>query len=350
MGHRANYVLIENGKAYIYFSRWGALDIPAMLLAGPESAISYVRALTTDDHLQNEDWAEGGVILDVDRRLLRFFGGGDVEFSPYLRRPLFRALRTVWPNWDVEWSLFGIADLAVSLGQDSSRVLVTEDDDSEFLSGVSPIIQEDDVQAAESLRQAESIFIVRWSDTDVRDYLLTPHMEYALTLGPRLLDFLWEMSPIELPGEGDSGIPTGVACLDVSTHRLWMSRRDRFYPRYVTAIARRWFGWQVDIHLEGLTRQIELSGREPTPYMIPDEQAVMELIAVVTRRSIDPANLYQALLNHGKSSGESENHISVGRGFFSSDKPPLSPDELRDLLLSVLHAPSSEEGAALPSE
>lgn len=60
MGHRANYVLIADGQPSIYFSRWGALSIPAVVLSGPEATLAYVHQLTPDDSLLEDTWAEGG--------------------------------------------------------------------------------------------------------------------------------------------------------------------------------------------------------------------------------------------------------------------------------------------------
>lgn len=72
MGHRANYVLIADGQPTIYFSRWGALRIPAVVLSGPEATLAYVRQLTPDDSLLDDTWAEGGMLLDLDAHRLLF--------------------------------------------------------------------------------------------------------------------------------------------------------------------------------------------------------------------------------------------------------------------------------------
>ena len=125
MGNRANYVVIEGGRSEIYFSRWGAPYIPAVLLAGPEATVAYVRALTPDNDLLDCVWAEGGISLDIDQRELRFFGGVKVASAPYVRRLLLDVLRANWSGWSVDWARFGIADLALSLGWDVGRVLDT---------------------------------------------------------------------------------------------------------------------------------------------------------------------------------------------------------------------------------
>jgi hypothetical protein len=142
MGNRANYVLIEEGHHQIYFSRWGAPTIPSVLLSGPVATIAFVRALTPDDEILDEVWAEGGMLLDIDNRRLRFFGGVKVASAPYLQRPLLRVLRRLWPGWSVEWALLGIADLALGLGWEIGCVLTTEFDELVVLCGSAPLMRE----------------------------------------------------------------------------------------------------------------------------------------------------------------------------------------------------------------
>src|SRR5262245_39783524 len=283
MGHRANYVLIEGQQPHIHFSRWGALSIPAVLVAGPEATISYVRNLTPDDELLDDVWAEGGMLLQVDRRELRFFGGVEIYRKPYLRRLLLRALRALWEGWSVEWARHGIADLALSLGWEVSRVLDTEADGVKLLQSTEPLLNEEDVQITQELKSAHSVFSVRWPSGDSSDYLLVPSMTSALSLGPHLLQLVAGKPSTTLPSEDDLDLPGEGACLDVSAQVLWLSEFGEFDPRDVPAIARRWPGWQVDGHVEGLVRQVELSGRDPAPLMVPQERALHELVEELMR-------------------------------------------------------------------
>ena len=51
MGHRANYVVIENGKTEIYYTHWGAVTLPIVLLSGPEGTLEYARELEQKQNL-----------------------------------------------------------------------------------------------------------------------------------------------------------------------------------------------------------------------------------------------------------------------------------------------------------
>ncbi len=74
MGNRANYVIVEYGQAQIFFSRWGALTIPSVLLSGPEETLVYIRQLTPAESLLDNVWAESGVLVNVDTHHALFWG------------------------------------------------------------------------------------------------------------------------------------------------------------------------------------------------------------------------------------------------------------------------------------
>jgi hypothetical protein len=81
-----------------------------------------------------------------------------------------------------------------------------------------------------------------------------------------------------LPKEGSQQEPDEGALIDEETNTIWVWQNATLDPRYLEATARRWPGWQVQGHVEGMVRQIILSGRDPTTLMIPHQQAVNELI------------------------------------------------------------------------
>ena len=66
--------------------------------------------------------------------------------------------------------------------------------------------------------------------------------------------------PAALPPEdqADEG-----AYLDVPARSLWVWERRTLDPRNLEGLRRRWPGWQVRGHIEGLVRQVALSGRDP---------------------------------------------------------------------------------------
>ena len=51
MGHRASYVVIENGVPAYHYAHWGALTTPEVVLAGPDDTLSYLRGLASHEGL-----------------------------------------------------------------------------------------------------------------------------------------------------------------------------------------------------------------------------------------------------------------------------------------------------------
>ncbi len=81
MGARADYMLIEDGAIDIYYDKWGAQGVPAVVIDGSEATIASIRELAPTESLMDDIWAEGGILLDMDRRELLFFGGDSIRFS-----------------------------------------------------------------------------------------------------------------------------------------------------------------------------------------------------------------------------------------------------------------------------
>ena len=47
----------------------------------------------------------------------QILGWGDISFCPYLRRVFLPVLRHLWSGWNVEWATQGIVDFARYLGR-----------------------------------------------------------------------------------------------------------------------------------------------------------------------------------------------------------------------------------------
>lgn len=341
MGNRASYLLIEDGQSHIYFSRWGALSIPAVLLSGPDATMAYIRALTPYESLLDDTWGEGAILLDVDTRELRFFGGLEVDRTPYLQRALLRALRLLWPTWTVEWTLFGMADLALRLNRDVGEVLTAYEDPQLY----APRMSEQSLEALPACNNACSVVTVKWSASEAFDYPLNAHQMNALSLGPRLLDLLKNMQPLALPREDAFNFPffDGVY-LDATTQALWMTGDD---PRELPVVGQMWPGWSVNAHTRDIVWQVAMSGRDPSAIMVPEERTIEELIAdLMSVSTTNPGELYAAMSGYAQSQSSEPQRITVGEGFFSADAPPMSKDEQRETLLRLLRATSTHGDSA----
>ncbi|HLZ57194.1 MAG TPA: hypothetical protein VKR06_09630 [Ktedonosporobacter sp.] len=295
MGSRAHYVLIKDRQLNIFYSHRGALAIPAVIASGPEATLAYIRELEPAQGLIGMlALIEGGIFLDVDAHSVLFWGGDAIAGHPYLRRPLLAALPWLWPGWSIHWATYGIADLRRAMNRKASQTLDDDIDDIAFLVGNEATVTEAHLLQSLKTQGPGTLLTLRWKTGEVRDYFFlagTPRLrdKYGnypfsatpyeiLSLSSPLLTLMLTQPTASLPREGDPQEPDEGALVDEETHSIWVWQNDTLDPRYLEAIARRWPGWQVQGHVEGMVRQVILSGRDPTTLMIPHQQAIDELI------------------------------------------------------------------------
>ncbi|MBX3064140.1 MAG: hypothetical protein KF726_14275 [Anaerolineae bacterium] len=114
MGQRANLLIVDESGYQLYYCHWCAISLDVDLFWGPEYAIPLVqkqRAVNTDNWLNNQ-WAEGGAVIDRRQQVLILFGGEELFFDIPLRRLYLELLRQVWNGWQVRWAHNGVLDLS----------------------------------------------------------------------------------------------------------------------------------------------------------------------------------------------------------------------------------------------
>lgn len=128
MGHRANYVIREDGELELYYSLWGALTVPDDVFWGPEWAEAFIRQ---QDRVANDDWlddiwGEGGVALDKDERVITLFGGEVLGLAP-LNEVFVDLMGALWSQkgWQVRWAEAGMPAIAAAVGLDPTIATAT---------------------------------------------------------------------------------------------------------------------------------------------------------------------------------------------------------------------------------
>ncbi|HEX4815194.1 MAG TPA: hypothetical protein VFV66_20825 [Nonomuraea sp.] len=126
MGHRAHYVIVQDGSWDVHFSDSGASDLDLDLLPGPDFALTFMsgqRHLTGRELVwTNELLCEAAAIVVPGAKRLGFYlvnHGGIMS-----RSVLLDVLALTWPGWRVEWLYQGLADVLVRLGEDLRQVHV----------------------------------------------------------------------------------------------------------------------------------------------------------------------------------------------------------------------------------
>lgn len=141
MGHRANFVLIRDGRASAYYDQWAALGSTYAFADGAGAAVSAAEMCRTTDKLLDWAFAEAGYLLDFDEKQAIVFGyPGDVEFeledlgdAPSSDAPgagteinealekgpleFLRLIAPKWPGWLLHWDDRGVDAFAAHLAR-----------------------------------------------------------------------------------------------------------------------------------------------------------------------------------------------------------------------------------------
>ena len=128
MGDRANYVLISDGKARAFYDHWGALSCIYEFADGPADATAIVEQMDTTAKLMDWAFAEGGFLIDFDRKQAIVFGRIHVDPEEFDKadpkqieefRRIAQALETgpqeylrsiapCWVGWRLSWDDRGV--------------------------------------------------------------------------------------------------------------------------------------------------------------------------------------------------------------------------------------------------
>lgn len=296
-----------------------------MLVAGPDRCWNSIQRLAPGNELLNNVWAEGGLLLDRDQRRLLFWGGEEIKYTPCLRRVFLPALRLLWPEWTVEWALYGVADLADALHIDRAMVLTGWVEE-----GFDP----DNPLPDDALLDSEyetTLLTVREQDGMVFDYCVQCLPGAVLSMGPHLLDALTKKKPGTLPHERDEDFDGG-AFLDWTTRDLWVWGRSTLDPRYLAALAALWTGWHVAGHCEGIVRQVILSGRDPSPIMVPQDEARAALLKALSTEGPGMPTLTNLVNTITTGMPGEASQVKIASGFFSVPDQILSGEERRQIV------------------
>lgn len=238
MGHRANLILARQDSYDLYYSHWAAATLPTELFWGPTYALEYIRSQREVDHsgwLDNV-WAEGGALLDVDRKTLLLYGGHDLPYDIPLRRLYLKLMQYNWQGWRVRWAYEGICDLAGYVGYPKRDVIALVGDDELDIT-LDPPKKKECLQVIGSIRDEDGRVLLYPLDNNVEDYVIQ---------GPQLLDWVDKTKGYEKidPQEWTSDFPEGGFHIDRAKRRVdfWAAEDMAGVTERASSM---WVGWEV---------------------------------------------------------------------------------------------------------
>jgi len=242
VGQRANLIIFENGTYDLYYSHWCANSLLKDLFWGPEHALKFIKIQNKVDNETgwlDEIWAEGGTVLDVDKKNLLLYGGEDLLQDIPLRRVYIEVLAQVWSGWNVKWAYEGIADLAEYVGYPKSKVLKqTEGETVRFC----PPKEKDWLSIIASVKFIDGCTLVFPLDGIIEDFLC---------YGPKLVDIIdksFGHKEITVQ-EWTAAFPIGGFHIDVAERTLdyWLADDA---PGLLIRLKEKWHGWKVNWHID----------------------------------------------------------------------------------------------------
>ncbi len=128
MGHRCNLIVIENGQTEIYYDHWAATRLDEVVFWGAEHVKDFCRQREQDKTAILDDvWAEGGLVLDCDKKHLLWYGGGDVMCDPLHHKVFSQILPQNWKGWSVKWAIGGQLEIGRYIGIPDDELLSGHD-------------------------------------------------------------------------------------------------------------------------------------------------------------------------------------------------------------------------------
>lgn len=249
MGQRANLIIFSNNSYELYYSHWCANSLTKDLFWGPTHALNYVR-MQKRVHNKigwlDEVWAEGGAVIDLDKKIFLLYGGEDLLTDIPLRRVYMRLLSQPWNGWEVKWTYEGIADLAGYVGYPKSKVL--KQAEAESITFTPPKEKE----------WLNLIMSVKFVDGRTKVFPLDGMIEDFLCYGPKMIAIIDKSHGYEeiIVPEWTSTFPLGGFHVDVAERTLdyWLAD---VAPGLLMKIKEKWCGWKVNWHMDCFESHIE---------------------------------------------------------------------------------------------
>ncbi|MFH8616089.1 hypothetical protein ACH4E8_13585 [Streptomyces sp. NPDC017979] len=244
MGNRANVIVVrENGTHELYRTGW-AVGIDLDLLEGPTPVLAMLPDLRQDGWWLDDAMAQGGILLDLGRKVLLFFAWEGPSTELRHRAAMFELIRAAWPGWEIRWLYDGPAELREYVGLDPDHVRCHDADAS-----LAPFLAPDD----EDLAGPDPGGVVITVSTG-RCHVASDAFDHPVREGTALLARL-----ADAPEHGRCHLHVNAGIhLDPERRRLgWWSLYSS--PR-AYQVPELWPGWTVEFWQDEWERHVEASG------------------------------------------------------------------------------------------
>ena len=241
MGLDANLIILGQDACERYESCNRGRTLDQDLFWGPHHALAYIRAQGPFDGWVEEIRASGGVVLDLERKHLLWFGGEISRERVALQRIHHELMTHIWAGWTIRHAFGDVGELADYIGLNRSLVLSEECEPRPLQFSAEKILKarrEKWVSTLASFRVSESE--IRCGQLPHSLQQLLPVYGEALALSeelqnwPTTLDLNWNTGPVVWQGFH--------ADLPMRSLFYWSTESHSDFPR---RIQQQWPGWQI---------------------------------------------------------------------------------------------------------
>jgi hypothetical protein len=267
MGQRANLIIVEDGEHILRYDHWVANRLDEILFWGVGYALQYFDAQekVAENGWLDEIWAEGGAVLDLDKKYLLWWGGEDILYELPLRRIYLKLQSKIWEGWTIEWAHRGIVDLAEYVGYPKEKVLSERED----------LSSAKELKIAEKKSWLHTIGSIKKANSEIKLFPLNLYTEDYLRNGVDLVKQCHQEKGFDnlvwTDWEENGDFPQGGFLIDEKnkTVEFWQARDC---PNVVQELKKLWETWDVVWHQDNYEFQIEaLNGKIILPDFVEAE-------------------------------------------------------------------------------
>jgi hypothetical protein len=309
--------LVKEGEYELHYSHWCAHTLPEDFFWGPEHAEALIRVqpLVDDSGWLDDVGAEGGVVLDFDRKNLLLFGGEEVLDDVPLRRVYLELLERAWRQWTVRWAYEGIADLADYVGYPRQQVLYEGGNDWVIVRLTPPARRE----------MTRVVASLRLEDGSIRLYPLMLNVVHYLGVGSKLATDIRKVEGMRrlFLDEWRTRLPVGGFHLDLVTRGLdyWVAGRAADIENRVS---RAWPGFETCWHRDRYEMQLERT-EGLLRFAVPDHRTLLDRCRemLLQDRGTSPVGLVRKLVEDAR---KQHKDVHVQPVAFRDDRVELSKE------------------------
>ncbi len=103
MSSPVEITIIANGTERTSRNSYGGDTFARMMFWGPEEVLRYAIDLGQEEG-QPLLIGEGAAVIDIDRRIVLWFGGPYIDYEPDARRVFRTLMARNWPGWQERWA------------------------------------------------------------------------------------------------------------------------------------------------------------------------------------------------------------------------------------------------------